>query len=534
MMGGVPGSPATRSSLSPLTPGPRTGSRALRDRVPRAGRGRRATPAPAPGEVALQALLWLLAGGLAAFTLLRAVSPHDEGLMLQAGARIAGGQWPYRDFWTNYPPGQAVLLAGLDKVFGVSMLSWRIVWVLVDATAALLAFRLVRRDAGTGVALLAWLGVAGAMAWPTNPEPNPSALLLALAALAAAPRRPLAAGALAGLAVFFRLEIGGAAVLGVLVMVAPGQRWRALAAAVAVVVLALGPFVVADPGAMIHDTVGFYAIQGQQRLPLPLDYHGSLKPDKLLEFYYPLILLAGAAVGAVALALAGRRADRLSIALAPLAVVGVLYLLGRTDEFHLLPLSAVLAMLLAAALGASRTRALRIALIACLALIAVAGLDRRAGQALHPPAAAAIPGPAGDGVQTSPADARSLRALIAIVDHLTRPGQPIFVGDRRFDEVRVGDPLLYIVLHRPNPTRYDVMQPGVVTTASVQRQIIGSLQRSHTRVVIRWLNPTAEPPPPGPGAAPTRPDGSQLLDRFIAAHYRDDATVGDYRVLVAR
>ena len=44
------------------------------------------------------------------------------------------------------------------------------------------------------------------------------------------------------------------------------------------------------------------------------------------------------------------------------------------------------------------------------------------------------------------------------------PGRPVFVANPRHDLVRVGNPLVYVLLDRPNPTRYDVMQPGVVTT----------------------------------------------------------------------
>ena len=44
--------------------------------------------------------------------------------------------------------------------------------------------------------------------------------------------------------------------------------------------------------------------------------------------------------------------------------------------------------------------ALKVALLVALTLITLHGLDRQAGQILHPPAMAAVPGPAGDGVQT--------------------------------------------------------------------------------------------------------------------------------------
>jgi hypothetical protein len=104
-----------------------------------------------------QAVLLALAAGLAGFTILQGISPHDEGLMLQAGARIAAGQLPYRDFWMNYPPGQPLVLAGLQKLFGPSLLTWRVVVTATDAIVALLAYRLTRRRAPEIYALGAWL-----------------------------------------------------------------------------------------------------------------------------------------------------------------------------------------------------------------------------------------------------------------------------------------------------------------------------------------------------------------------------------------
>jgi hypothetical protein len=161
----------------------------------------------------------------------------------------------------------------------------------------------------------------------------------------------------------------------------------------------------------------------------------------------------------------------------------------------------------------------------------VHGVERRAGQLLHPPALAAVPGPAGDGVQTDPLDARSLAGLEREIGALTRPNEPIFVANPRFDLVHAGDPLLYIILGHPNPTRYDVMQPGVVTTAPVQREIIASLQRSHTRVVVRWLDPRASLAEPNGGG---RSSGVHILDAWLRAHFRPVARFGVYAVLQIR
>jgi hypothetical protein len=496
----------------------------------------------------LTTVLLVLGGALSAITILRGIGPHDEGLILQAGSRIASGQWPYRDFWTNYPPGQPLVLAVLQLVFGPSLLAWRVLRVVLNAIIALLAFRLAQRRASQTIALLAWLAVAGAMAFPTGPGPNPSAIALALAGILAAERRPALGGALAGLTALFRIELGIAAAIGAMLAAPPGKRLRIAASATAVAVICLAPFVIVAPRAVAHDLFGFYGIQNLQRLPFPLDFDGPVRPSKLIEFYMPAILVASCVAWAFALGARMRTAARSraslragigassrptppgsrAFELAPLAAVGLAYLLGRTDEFHLIPLSVVLAVMLATE-AAVAGGALKVGLLTALTLITLHGLDRRAGQILHPPAMAAVPGAAGDGVRTDAADARSLAALNREVARLTAPGEPIFVADPRHDLVHVGDPLLYMILDHPNPTRYDVMQPGLVTTASVQREIVASLERSHTRVVIRWLDPRALAPEHN-GA-----DISShvfILDRYLAQHFRPVTRFGVYELLV--
>jgi hypothetical protein len=486
--------------------------------------------APGPPGWKLQALLLALAAGLAGFSILWWIQPHDEGLMLQAGSRIASGQWPYRDFWMNYVPGMAVVLAGLQKVFGASLLSWRVLVVALDALVSLLAYLLARQRASQPTALIAWLAVAGAMAYPLLPGPNPPALALALGALLAARSRPRAAGALSGLACFFRLEIGIAAIVGVLIETPRGERTRTTAIAIACALIPLAPFFIAAPGAMLHDTIGFYGIQDLQRLPFPLTYHGPITPAKLFDFYMPLILVIGAGVWVLATVTEWRWIDPAALSLLPLGLVGLAYLLGRTDENHLVPLAVALPVMLAWASGGTRRRVTRLITMAALVLLALHGLERRGSQLIHAPTLQAVPGPAGDGVETTPSDAHALAALENELGKITRPNEPIFVANPRFDLVHAGDPLLYVITGHPNPTKYDVMQPGVVTTASVQRQMIEELQRSHTRVVVRWLSPLATLREPNGAGRSTHVN---ILGSYIAAHYRAVAKFGYYQVLVA-
>ncbi|MCW3008662.1 MAG: hypothetical protein JWP17_3288 [Solirubrobacterales bacterium] len=470
-------------------------------------------------------LLFALAAALSGFTILREIGPHDEGLMLQAAQRISGGQWPYRDFWWNYGPAQPLLLALPIKLFGSSLLWWRIVRVAIDATVALLAYRLVRRAAPEWLALSSWITVAAAMAWPTGPGPNPAAIALVLAALLLVRRHPRWAGVLCGVAVAFRPEIG---IAGAIAVAVAGGGLTALIAAAAVAVVALLPFFVVAPGAMLDDTVGFLGVQHLQRLPFPLHYRGGPDPNKLLEFYLPAILVAATALWAVWAAI--RRPRWALAAIAPL-LVGVAYISGRPDEFHLVPLAVVLTIVLALAVSTERAVPWRAGLLLALALIGLHGIERRVGQLRHPIALAAVPSPVADGVKTTPADAAALAHVLAVIHDFSCPGGPIFVAPPRFDKVTVGDPLLYVLAQRTNPTRYDVIQPGIATTAKVQREMIGDLQRARPRVLVRWLDPRATPDEPN---GSSRSSGVRLLDDYLAAHYGGGVRYGSYVVFRRR
>ena len=449
--------------------------------------------------------------------------------MLQAAARLAAGQRPYRDFRLNYPPGQPLVLAALHKAIGSSLLGWRVMRLGVDATTSVLAYRLARRHASEELSLTAWLAAAGAMAFPSGAGPNPPAQALAFAALLAAPRAA-AAGRDArgghhrvpdrgGRRRDGRSGAGGAAGPA---SAGSGDRGSDLRCG-ARSIRGRGP------REMFEDTLGFFEIQGMQRLPFRFHFRGRRRPSKLIEFYAPAISMAGLGAWLTAVGTQRRSHPRETLAVAPLAAVGAGYLLARTDEFHLVTLMATLPVMLATAAEHERRPLHRFALRTALWLIVAHGLDRKAGMALHPPRLARVPGRAGRGVNTSPWDAEALAQLIPAVHQLTSPGEAIFVANPRHDLVRVGNPLLYALLDRPNATRYDVMQPGVVTTEKVQREIVDAL--AGVRVIVRWLNPTAcDPEPNGAGHS----SGVEILDRYLAREFREHARYGDYAVLVRR
>jgi hypothetical protein len=70
-----------------------------------------------------------------------------------------------------------------------------------------------------------------------------------------------------------------------------------------------------------------------------------------------------------------------------------------------------------------------------------------------------------------------------------------------------------------------------VTTAPVQREIIGDLERRRPGLVIRWLSPVANQAEDN-GAG--RSSGVHLLDRYLERAYEPQRRFGDYLVLARR
>jgi hypothetical protein len=510
--------------------------------------------------------LALFAGAalLSAITMLDGIQPNDEGLMLQAAARIAHGEVPYRDFWWFYPPGQPLLLGGLWKLLGPSLLTWRVLRVLCDAAVSVLAWRLaLRGGASPRAALAVWLAAALAMAYPSGPHPYPPTLVLCLAALLAFEERPLLAGVLAGLAAYWRLEFAGYLTLGILlacaVSRAPRTAARFAGAAALTAVVGYAPIVALAGVARSWDLLVKYPLtefSAYQSLPFPLHYDGPLNTgsiggflsdsaENLLLFYVPLVLVVGLAVGLLGLARTWSRDSAWRLAVGVFGIGMAHYLITRPDVFHTAPLGVVAAVLVGWAVsgraaptrrsGAARTLVVRsgpvLALlsVAVLAYAIVEGADRRwlelrrAYVPLHLPVA--------DGVRVPKGDRADIERAVAALQARVSPGEPTYVATLRADLVTSGYPLLYVLADRPNPTRYDIEAPGVVTSLRVQREIVAALERARPAAVVRDTSPITAANEPNKAG---RSSGVRFLDRYLTTAYRPVARYGRFVVLARR
>jgi hypothetical protein len=491
-------------------------------------------------------LLFAGAALLSAVTMLNGIQPNDEGLMLQAASRIAHGQLPYKDFWWFYPPGQPYLLAALWKVFGPSLLTWRIIRVLTDATVALLAYLLARRAAPPQLALITWLAAACAMAFPSGPHPYPIALACALGALLLFERRPELAGVLVGVCAVWRLEFAAYAGLGILIALAlrRGPALRFAGAAVGVGLVLYLPVVIAAGIGLSWDLIVKYPLTtfgDYQSLPFPTNYDGPLNTssisgfftdsaENILHYYLPLALVVGLGAAVLALALRYRRENAWQVATVVFAGGMAHYLVVRADIFHTAPLAVMVSVLAAWALAELPLRRVALVPMAVVALafgyVLAEGLDRRVrtiqdrGVAIHLPVA--------DGVRDRAARVPPLERAVHFVDTRVPRGRPIYVATLRSDLVTSGNPLFYIFAERPNPTRYDIQAPGIITSAPVQREIVRDLERTRTGIVVRFAAPiTAVHEPDRAG----RSTGVHVLDDYLAASYHQVAKFGFYVIL---
>ncbi|HEX8102405.1 MAG TPA: hypothetical protein VF533_07330, partial [Solirubrobacteraceae bacterium] len=397
------------------------------------------------------------------------------------------------------------------------------------------------------LAVAAWVAAICAMASPSGPNPFAPALLLVLGALVLFERRPLAAGVLAGLCALFRLEFAVCAAAGIALALLLGGRRREtgtfVAAAAGTAALLYAPVLALAGIGPAFDLLIRYPLTGfreYQHLPFPLDYDGPLNTgsplgflrdsaEPLLLFYLPLATVLGLAGAVAALAPSPARRRPLAVATAVAALGPVAYLLARTDLFHTAAAAVMLAILAAAAIAAAPRRALAVVPALALLYVTVQGLDRR-WLALHEDTVE-LGLPIAGGVTADPALVHELVPAAEAIRRAVPPGRPVYIAPRRSDLVTVGIPLLQVLAQRPNPTRYDVAQPGVVTTAPVQREIVADLERTRTPLVVRWTDPRSSAPEPNAGG---RSSGVRILDAYLARRYRPAARFGSLRLLARR
>jgi hypothetical protein len=427
----------------------------------------------------------------------------DEGYFAQQGMRVLHGQIPYRDFDSLYTPGLAYVHAALFALPGAAhLIGPRIASLIFRAGIAVLLYVLTRPlvknpawAALPGVFLLVGFDDA-----PDRWEPHPgwpSTFFALLAVWMLTRRRLVAAGAAAAAAYLFKQNAGAFVLLALLLCTFP--HWRSMAT----LALAFGM-----TGALWLAPL-LVAIDGQFTLLAP--FIGGVNQAGLFTTPEPTVVIP------ILCALAGLALLRTSPnpRLRLYLVAGAALFLTqypRSDTLHL-AWSAPL-LLVVGALALQRVRRLpATVLVVWAGLLCLPVLQFRVRQVEQ--ATTTIQDiPAANGLRVPVRTWSDLLNTIAEIQDRTLPGESILVYPT--------SPLLYVLANRPNPTRFDHLNPGAATSAQL-RQVIQRIQDSDVRLAIVgefWRQAWG---PAGDNA---------ILEDWLVDHFHEVARFGQYRVLV--
>jgi hypothetical protein len=473
-----------------------------------------------PRELIAPALVAALgAAALASKGLLVPVNMYDAGISPSAGTFILHGLVPYRDFWMLYGPLTGYLAALVGLLLAPSATTVQLVGLALVASQAAAGYVLQRCLRVTPMAaLLVAIVSAAASSSLVGLEISAwqCAVIAALVALAVAslvetPRAPLLAGAIVGLSLLFRQDVGLYGLVAVLVAcrsVRPLIGWSLVVGPAALILVAIVPL------DALYEQLVWYPIVGPRvyrAVPDPLSLASGPAAVLLMVIF---VWGARASIAAAAvLAFAARDTARTGLII--FALLCQLQALGRGDFYHFAQ-AAGPAFLCLGAVFRPRAAGRRWgsgAVWAVVALLAVVAATVTRG---------------------SIADAASYQAsvgqAVAYVRQNTSRTQPIFVGLTSNRYTYANPLIVYYLADRPPGVRDTMYNPGITNRDATQAQMIADLNGSGTRYLVldRLLAAACEPV-----NASCEP-GSSRLDEYIAAQFQIAADFGDIVVMVRR
>ena len=468
------------------------------------------------------------------------VSRLDAGIGVVAAQRILRGELPYVDFQTLYTPGRYYLYAGAFSVFGETFDVATAVDAASKALQAWLAWHVAARLSGSRLlALIAFAaGLGFSHAYPSLAVAFVAVMLAARATEDGRRSLVILAGAAAGVAAWFRQDIGFAsavAVAATLWVGTPGplaQRARrvsiAAASAAGTLAVLLLPAIVGAPGRLWQGLVTNPASTVPHRNESVFAVFGT-------EWVYVAVTLVALAGGVAGIVRGLRRPGTnhaLAAGAAVLALWSVNYCVLRPDAHHVIP-AGIMAGVVGGALLPRRFGLRPIAwgvagaaiLVACGRATAVrASVVTGHRRPTSEPVGDLVPG--ARSLYFSSGEVASYRQLVTRVRELVPPDGTFLSACRRHDVVHDQDLVLYFAAGRP-AVPYDWhFDPGITTREDVQRGIVADCERAEIGVIVRLGGSERD--------APVAAAGSRLLDDWIAVHFARAESIGRYEIWTRR
>lgn len=531
------------------------------------------------------AIGWTLVGFAQLMLGSLSVKPYDEGLILFGASAVAHGQAPYVDFWSMYGPGSFYALAGLNRLFGESVLVGRAFDACARAAIVLVVFALTRRRAGPVVAGVAALLAFGVLAgvreylFPALPAVALALLSIAFAESVLArdvageggwpgPRGWALPGFAVGLTLLFRHDFGvfaGVALAMPVLSGPPERRAARVAAFMAGVLAAVGPaaavLLMRVPIADLYENlvripVDVYVANRALPFPSVVQTVGAAFAARSLAPLGVLLAFAPLGVAAVSVPLALRARLRQRSGAAPAApsrslVTEALVLLNvllsvkgvvRFELLHMLPALMVAIVIVGRAWRPTVPRALSGLALAAVLLALVGGVAVFAARhRLNPDAVAAQP-PAlalADGSACTHGATPRLgcfvigpdrAAVLAYLRDHARPGDRLYVGAGRHDKLLINNVELYFLSGLTPATKWHDLHPGVQTTRARQAEMIAEMDAHPPNFVVLNTEWDARREPNRSSVS----SGVVLLDEYLARRYVGAFSSGTFSVLIPR
>lgn len=538
----------------------------------------------------LGGLLLLLISAILFLLGSRWIAVHDEGIETTGAMRILTGQVPHRDFYYNYGAGMLYLLAGLFKLFGMSLLVERLLGLFSASLLIISVYALARKYCGPGVAIFtALLGfvwtssdlvqgfapplVCLPLLWSTW-------LVLPVANTATQRRRAFGAGLLIGLLFLFRYETGiGVACAHALAIFIfamlkeggpkKGLRWAAgemwpypLGVAAVLTVPVVRYLRVAPLHDLLYDVFLFPAKDYRigRGLPLPRPTFAAL-PDCVI---YLAPLAIGVAIYAITREIrrnASRPAESrelsdwvnllilYSIVAASVFVKGVV----RASAGQMFPCT-ICCLLIVAVLLEHRRRwgtaaqtlyamlGILFMVTGCAALLHKISFERQTNSSvlkwiIRPSKEPPFPPFRSWCSEGTPITTGFCYALdsdhIQVIEYVrghTRPGDTLYVGLSHHDRVIAGDNITYFATQLIPATKWSQFDPFLQNREDIQREMIGELERNRPPYIVldSEFDNIFEP------NGSSFHSGVFLLDDYISSHYMFAQRFGEMTILERR
>ena len=463
------------------------------------------------------------------------VGLYDEGLILTGAWQFSLGAIPYRDFYNIYGPGQVAILGILFSLFGKSIFVAHLYDLLIRVAITLVVWGILRPLVHpmlrlfAHVATICWLYYFGLTLYPVYPAlffqlATIFVLLLPSTRPSSFPRY-FCAGLLAGFSILFRHDIGTLFALLIFALL-----WVPLIAPVVPtsqprppVIFALGVIL---PPALVYGVFTFlvpipvlwrqlvqmplFVFPAYRSIPYPTPSHLLSSPGETAPFYmFPLIFLTftGLSLFQTFRTRTLPPPRRAVFFLATLAAAGIPQALGRSDIAHLLPFSLPLVPLFFLSFSQSKRLIPLVVIFLCWSAFYVyRPIVKRIIVPLY-----------GDSI---PPDIGPLKEVIC-----QSPPGPIFVGNRFHDSLSVNHPGLYFLLDRLPATLYFSYEPGEITTAPVQSEIVCELEEKSVQTLVLW----DESPVTEPNRA-AEDSHARVLDPYIQGHYHRTVDIPPYSI----